>query len=168
MKILGIDPGTATVGWGIIEEVNGKPKAIAYGHIATDKALPMPLRLQEIRDDLAVIIKEYQPDRAAVEELFFFNNQKTVITVAEARGVILLTLADFSLSIAEYTPLEVKQSLTNYGRADKTQMQQMVQRLLSLKEIPKPDDAADALAIALCHQSRYKMETLRESKTIPK
>lgn len=162
MKILGIDPGTATVGWGIIEEVGGKPKAVAYGHIATEKSLPMPERLREIRNDLVTLIKEYQPDRAAVEELFFFNNQKTAITVAQARGIILLTLADFSLSIAEYTPLEIKQSLTNYGRADKTQMQQMVQRLLSLKEIPKPDDAADALAIALCHHSRYKIERLQE------
>lgn len=162
MKILGIDPGTATVGWGIIEEVNGKPKAVAYGHIATDKSLPMPKRLQEIRDDLITIIKKYSPERAAVEELFFFNNQKTAITVAEARGIILLTLADFSLSIAEYTPLEVKHSLTNYGRADKTQMQQMTQMLLGLKEIPKPDDAADALAIALCHHSRYKIERLKE------
>lgn len=158
MKILGIDPGTATVGWGMIEVVAGKPRVIAYGHIATDKALPMPKRLQEIRDDLTTIIKEYRPDRAAVEELFFFNNQKTAITVAEARGIILLTLTDFSLSIAEYTPLEVKHSLTNYGRADKTQMQAMTMRLLNLKSIPKPDDAADALAIALCDLARYKLE----------
>ena len=164
MKILGIDPGTATVGWGIIEEVNGKPRAVAYGHIATDKKLPIAERLQEIRSDLTTLIKQYKPDRAAVEELFFFNNQKTIITVAEARGIILLTLADFSLKIAEYTPLEVKQSLTNYGRADKTQMQEMTMRLLGLKEIPRPDDAADALAIALCHHSRYKMEGIRNVK----
>ena len=158
MKILGIDPGTATVGWGMIEAINGKPKTIAYGHIATDKALSIEKRLQEIRDDLSTIVKRYQPDRVAVEELFFFKNQKTVITVAEARGVILLTLADFSLSIAEYTPLQVKQSLTNYGRAEKYQMQLMVQKLLGLPSIPKPDDAADALAIALCDLARYKME----------
>lgn len=158
MKILGIDPGTATVGWGIIEETKGKPKVVAYGHIATDKTLPMPKRLQVIRDDLTALIQQYHPDRAAVEELFFFNNQKTVISVAEARGIILLTFADFSLSIAEYTPLEVKQSLTNYGRADKTQMQLMVQKLLGLTHIPKPDDAADALAIALCHLARYRVE----------
>ncbi len=159
MKILGIDPGTATVGWGMIEAKSGKPKAIAYGHIATDKSLPIETRLQEIRDDLTILIKRYQPDRAAVEELFFFNNQKTAITVAEARGVILLTLADFSLSIAEYTPLQVKQSLTNYGRADKQQMQLMTQKLLGLSALPKPDDAADALAIALCDLARYKMES---------
>lgn len=159
MKILGIDPGTATVGWGMIEAKSGKPKAIAYGHIATDKSLPIETRLQEIRDDLAILIKRYQPDRAAVEELFFFNNQKTAITVAEARGVILLTLSDFSLSIAEYTPLQVKQSLTNYGRADKQQMQLMTQKLLGLSALPKPDDAADALAIALCDLARYKMES---------
>ena len=163
MKILGIDPGTATVGWGIIEVVNGKPHVVAYGHIATDKKLPMPRRLQEIRDDLKTLIKKYRPDRAAVEELFFFNNQKTAITVAEARGIILLTLSDFSLSIAEYTPLEIKHSLTNYGRADKSQMQRMVKEILNLTEIPKPDDAADALAIALCHLSRYKLEHLKET-----
>ncbi len=162
MKILGIDPGTATVGWGIIEEVKGKPKVVAYGHIATEKTLPMPERLQEIRDDLTTIIREYRPDRAAVEELFFFNNQKTVISVAQARGIILLTLSDFSLSIAEYTPLEVKHSLTNYGRAEKSQMQAMTMRLLGLKDIPKPDDAADALAIALCHLSRYKIEQIKK------
>ncbi len=159
MKILGIDPGTATVGWGMIEAKSGKPKAIAYGHIATDKSLPIETRLQEIRDDLTTLIKKYRPDRVAVEELFFFNNQKTVITVAEARGVILLTLVDFSLTIAEYTPLEVKQSLTNYGRADKQQMQLMTQKLLGLSALPKPDDAADALAIALCDLARYKMES---------
>lgn len=164
MKILGIDPGTATVGWGIIEETKGKPKMVAYGHIATDKALPMPTRLQEIRDDLVTIIKKYRPDRAAVESLFFFNNQKTAITVAEARGVILLTLSDFSLSIAEYTPLEVKHSLTNYGRADKSQMQAMVQRLLGLQSIPTPDDAADALAIALCALARSRMERLKNQE----
>lgn len=163
MKILGIDPGTATVGWGMIEAVNGKPRVIAYGHITTEKSLPMPKRLQEIRDDLTTLIKQYQPDRAAVEELFFFNNQKTAITVAEARGIILLTLTDFSLSIAEYTPLQVKQSLTNYGRADKSQMQLMVQKLLGLSEIPKPDDAADALAIALCDHARYRMEQMLKS-----
>ena len=156
MKILGIDPGTATVGWGMIEAINGKPRVVAYGHIATDKALPMEKRLQEIRSDLMVIIERYQPERAAVEELFFFKNQKTIITVAEARGVILLTLADFSLSIAEYTPLQVKQSLTNYGRAEKYQMQLMVQKLLGLSAIPKPDDA-----IALCDLARYKMELIQ-------
>lgn len=161
MKILGIDPGTATVGWGMIEAINGKPRVVAYGHITTDKALPMEKRLQEIRSDLRIIIERYQPERAAVEELFFFKNQKTIITVAEARGVILLTLADFSLSIAEYTPLQVKQSLTNYGRAEKYQMQLMVQKLLGLSAIPKPDDAADALAIALCDLARYKMELIQ-------
>lgn len=164
MKILGIDPGTATVGWGMIETIGGKPHMLAYGHIATDKSLPIEARLQEIRSDLTTIIRTYQPDRAAVESLFFFKNQKTVITVAEARGVILLTLADFSLSIAEYTPLQVKQSLTNYGRADKGQMQSMVQKLLRLTEIPKPDDAADALAIALCDAARYRMEQLQNQE----
>lgn len=163
MKILGIDPGTATVGWGMIEAIDGKPRVIAYGHIATEKSLPIEKRLQEIQSDLRALIKRYQPDRAAVESLFFFSNQKTAMTVAEARGVILLTLADFSLSIAEYTPLQVKQSLTNYGRAGKPQMQLMVQKLLGLKEIPRPDDAADALALALCDHARYKIEQMLKS-----
>ena len=115
MKVLGIDPGTATVGWAIVESVKGTATAVAYGHIATSKDLPLERRLQEIRDDVAVIVKQYQPDTAAMEELFFFNNQKTAISVAQSRGALLLTLADFGLTIAGYTPLQVKQALTGYG-----------------------------------------------------
>lgn len=158
MKILGIDPGTATIGWGIIELVRGKQKTLGYGHISTHKEHAPQERLQELRDDLLSVIKEFHPDEAAVEKLFFFNNQKTAIAVAEARGVILLTLADKKLKIAGYTPLQVKQALTNYGRADKTQVQLMVKSLLKLPTIPKPDDVADALAIAMCHASRRKVE----------
>jgi crossover junction endodeoxyribonuclease RuvC len=156
MKILGIDPGTATIGWAVIEEERGKLHAIAYGHISTSKDLALETRLQEIRNDVAKIVKEYQPDAAALEELFFFNNQKTAISVAQSRGALLLTLADFGLSIAGYTPLEVKQALTGYGKADKQQVQRMAKEILRLSSLPKPDDVADALAIALCHAHHAK------------
>ncbi len=161
MKILGIDPGTATVGWGIIEIIKGKTTSMAFGHISTSKDLAMEKRLTEIATDLRNIIQKYQPEEAAVEELFFFKNQKTIISVAQARGVILLTLESLRVSIAGYTPLEVKQALTNYGRADKSQVQLMVKALLKLPSIPKPDDTADALAVALCHASRRKMEAVK-------
>ena len=163
MRILGIDPGTATVGWGVIEIQGGKATAVAYGHISTSKDLAPEKRLAEIASDLETIIKQYQPEEAAVEELFFFKNQKTIISVAQARGVILLTLENFCVSISGYTPLEVKQALTNYGRAEKTQIQLMVQAILKLPAIPQPDDTADALAIALCHASRRKVESIRYS-----
>lgn len=164
MKILGIDPGTATVGWGVIEITGSKATAVAFGHISTDKDLVPEKRLAEIAHDLTAIIKKYTPEEAAVEELFFFKNQKTIISVAQARGVILLTLDKFCVSISGYTPLEVKQALTNYGRADKNQVQLMVQAILKLPAIPRPDDTADALALALCHQSRRKMENVRLGK----
>lgn len=154
MRILGIDPGTATVGWAVVEVVHGQTTALGYGHIATSKGTPREKRLAEIRDDLTVILKRYRPNEGAVEELFFLNNQKTAVAVAEARGVILLTLSDFGLILGSYTPLQVKQSLTNYGRADKRQVQHMTKTLLKLSTTPKPDDVADALAIALCHASR--------------
>ena len=163
MKILGIDPGTAIVGWGVIDVEGSKTTAVAYGHITTSKDLPLPKRLLEISLNLSDIIKKYQPEEAAVEELFFFSNQKTVISVAQARGCILLTLENLCVNIFGYTPLEVKQALTNYGRADKAQVQLMVKALLKLKSIPKPDDVADALAIALCHASRRKMEAIKNS-----
>ncbi len=151
MRILGIDPGTATVGWAVLEQIKGKTEPLAYGHISTSKDLPLQKRLQEIRDDVTEIVKQYQPDTTAMEELFFFNNQKTAISVAQSRGALLLTLADFGLTIAGYTPLQVKQALTGYGQADKQQVQRMAKEILHLKTIPKPDDVADAIAIALCH-----------------
>lgn len=162
MHILGIDPGTATVGWGIIEMTGGKLAPVRFGHISTDKSLAPEDRLLEIATDLEAIIQEYSPEEAGVEELFFFNNQKTVISVAQARGAILLTLKRLRVSIFGYTPLEVKQALTNYGRADKTQVQLMVKSILKLPSIPKPDDTADALAIAICHASRRKMEFIKK------
>jgi crossover junction endodeoxyribonuclease RuvC len=163
MKILGIDPGTATVGWGVIESDGGKVSSVGFGHISTSKDLPAEKRLDEIASDIEALIKQFNPEEAAVEELFFYNNQKTVISVAQARGVILLTLERFGVRISGYTPLEVKQALTNYGRADKAQVQLMTKNILKLKEIPKPDDAADALAIAVCHASRRKMEQIKNS-----
>ena len=161
MRILGIDPGTATVGWGVIEVIGGKIELIGYGHISTAKELPLSKRLLEIATDIRDLLAHYSPDEAAIEELFFFKNQKTVISVGQARGAILLTLEEKNVIISGYTPLQVKQALTNYGRADKAQIQTMVKAILKLKEIPKPDDAADALAIALCHAQRRKLENLR-------
>lgn len=165
MRILGVDPGTATVGWGIIEVKGGQQKAVAYGHISTSKDLCLSKRLLEISSDLQEIIKKHRPDEASVEELFFFKNQKTVLSVGQARGAILLTLEEKSVTIFGYTPLQVKQALTNYGRADKAQVQQMVKAILKLKEIPKPDDTADALALALCHAQRRKHEILIQKST---
>ena len=162
MRILGIDPGTATVGWAVIEQSGRDIKAIDYGHISTPANTPLAGRLIEIVADLREIIAAHRPDEASIEELFFFKNQKTVIPVAQARGAILLTLADTGLLVAEYTPLQVKQALTGYGRADKTQVQLMVKSIFGLSEIPKPDDAADALAIALCHHNSRKMAFIRE------
>lgn len=158
MIILGIDPGVATVGWGVIEKEGAKIKALDYGHISTDKHLSLEDRLFEIHTDLAALIEKFHPDEAAIEELFFYNNQKTAISVAQSRGVILLTLRQYQVTVAGYTPLEVKQALTNYGAADKRQMQEMTKILLHLKEIPKPDDAADALALAVCHGARHTFD----------
>lgn len=158
MVILGIDPGLATVGWGVITISGAECTMLEYGHISTDKNLSLAERLQEIEKDLGVLIEKFNPDEAAIEELFFAKNQKTAMEVAQARGVILLTLQKHCVTVAGYTPLEVKQALTNYGGADKRQVQDMVKILLHLSAIPKPDDAADALALALCHQARRKFE----------
>lgn len=159
MKILGIDPGTATVGWAVIEEKNGKLFPFGFGHISTSKKKAEADRLLEIAKDLEVIIKKYKPDEASVENLFFFKNQKTIMQVSQSRGAILLTLAKNKLTIANYTPLQVKQSLTGYGKAEKKQVQFMVKNILGLKTLPKPDDTADAIALAICHiHSRKKFQ----------
>jgi crossover junction endodeoxyribonuclease RuvC len=160
MSIIGIDPGTAITGWAIIEAERGKKKIIASGYIATRPKIPNPIRLKEIFNDLEKIIQKYQPQEAAVEKLFFFKNLKTVMAVSEARGAILLTLEKAGLTIFEYTPLEVKQALTGYGRAEKKQIQFMVKNILKLKSVPKPDDVADAMAIALCHLEGRKMKKI--------
>ena len=150
MLSLGIDPGTAIVGYGLVQEHNdGSLEAVAYGVIRTPAKTPMPQRLKTIFDNLSAIIAKYQPDRAGVEELFFARNVTTAITVAQGRGVILLALQQAGLVIAEYKPNQVKQSISGYGGADKAQMQEMTRLLLNLEKIPKPDDAADALAVAI-------------------
>lgn len=153
-RILGIDVGTAILGWSVVEkdpQAKNQLKLIDYGAITTEPVTPMPARLDEIYQKLCEVIDYYKPTQTAVESLFFFKNQTTVMTVSQARGVILLSCQQKSLEIFEYTPLQVKQAVTGYGRAEKKQVQQMVKAILSLKEIPKPDDAADAIAIAICH-----------------
>jgi crossover junction endodeoxyribonuclease RuvC len=150
MLTLGIDPGTAIVGYGLVRELeDGSLQAVEYGVIRTPAKTPMAERLNTIFDTLTDIVKQYQPDRAAVEELFFAKNVTTAMTVSQARGVILLALHRADLHINEYKPNEVKQAITGYGGADKSQMQEMVRILLNLQTIPQPDDAADALAIGI-------------------
>ena len=151
LRVLGIDPGTATTGWAIIEVRNNKAKPLDFGFISTKKNKPDEERLLEISLDLKKIIKKHQPHEAAIEKIFFFKNQKTVIEVAQSRGAILLTLQQKNVKVASYTPLQVKQALTGYGKAEKKQVQIMVKNILSLKSLPKPDDVADAIAIAICH-----------------
>ena len=153
MIILGIDPGLAIVGYGVIEYKGNKYKVIDYGCITTDADTNHPERLQIIYEELSLLIDKYNPDDVAMEELFFNKNVKTAIKVGQARGVILLTGARSDLKVVEYTPLQVKQAVVGYGRASKQQVQQMVKVLLNLETIPKPDDAADALAVAICHSS---------------
>jgi crossover junction endodeoxyribonuclease RuvC len=149
---LGIDPGTATVGYGLVRELkDGSLQAVHYGVIRTPAHTPMPERLATIYDEMTAIIATYKPDTAAIEELFFGKNATTGITVAQGRGVLLLALQKAGLSIGEYKPNMIKQSMTGYGGADKNQMQEMVRVLLGLDAIPKPDDAADGLAIAITH-----------------
>ncbi len=158
MLSLGIDPGTATIGFGLVRELSdGALQAVHYGVISTPAKQPMHERLKKIYDELTQLIETYQPDRAGVEELFFARNVTTAITVAQGRGVILLALSNAGVPINEYKPNMVKQSISGYGGADKAQMQEMVRMLLTLEKIPKPDDAADALAIAITdiHSSRY-------------
>jgi len=150
MIILGLDPGTAITGYGVIEYEHGRLSCIYYGCIKTSPGLEHAKRFNIIRKELISIIKKYSPDRSAVEQLFFTKNVKTAISVSHARGVVLEALSEHGLPIYEYTPLQVKQAVTSYGKADKRQVQKMVQILLNLKETPKPDDAADALAVAIC------------------
>ena len=151
MKIMGIDPGMAIVGYGIIDTSFTIPVLITSGSIQTKKELSDSKRLLEIYNDLSVIVNKYSPDCAAVENLFFFKNQKTVIPVAEARGVILTVLEQYNVPTFNYTPMEVKQVLTGYGRADKKEVEQMVKLSLQSQNLPKLDDTVDAIAIAICH-----------------
>ena len=151
MRILGIDPGMAIVGYGLIETNIDKPELVTSGSIRTDKNKSDSERLLEIFNDLSTLVEEIKPDCASVENLFFFKNQKTVIPVAEARGVILTVLQKYNIPSYSYTPMEVKQVLTGYGRADKKEVEQMVKISLKTSKLPKLDDTVDAIAIAICH-----------------
>ncbi len=151
MRIIGIDPGYAIMGWGILDLKGNKFSVVDYGSITTDAGVDAAKRLQHIYAELGAIIAKYEPEEAAIEELFFNNNAKTVILVGEARGIAVLACANAGLEISEYTPLQIKQALVGYGRADKKQVQAMVKAILNLKEVPRPDDTADAVAAAICH-----------------
>ncbi len=151
LVVLGIDPGYAIVGWGLVEFKNNSFRPIRYGAITTDADTDFNERLRMIFDDLSQVIKVFKPDAMSIEKLYFTTNQKTAIMVAEARGVILLCAKQNGLPIFEYTPLQVKTAVTGYGKAKKPQVMEMTRRLLKLPEVPKPDDTADALAIALTH-----------------
>jgi len=154
LVILGIDPGVATVGFGIISETGGTPKPRRYGVITTPAGIRLALRLKQINDDVSELIKTFKPDAIAVEELFFNTNQKTALAVAQGRAAVILAGEEHGIPMFEYTPLQVKKAVTGYGRATKKQVMEMVRRLLSMEKTPKPDDVADALAIAICH-ARY-------------
>ncbi len=151
MRILGIDPGYAIVGYGIVDYSSNHFKVIDYGAVTTQAHTPFDLRLQTIYNGLSCLIEKYKPDAMSIEKLFFNTNTTTAIDVAQARGVIVLAAAQGGLDIAEYTPLQVKQSVVGYGRAEKKQVQEMTRLMLNLQAVPKPDDTADALALAICH-----------------
>lgn len=159
MRILGIDPGFAIVGYGVIDYNKNKFEVVEYGAITTEAGEEMNSRFKTIHDDLNTIIKRTNPDFMAIEQLYFNSNQKTAINVAQARGVLLLSALNHDIRIAEYTPLQVKQAVVGYGRADKKQVQLLVKSMLGLDAIPKPDDTADALAIAVCHAHSYNPRT---------
>ncbi|NJN66320.1 MAG: crossover junction endodeoxyribonuclease RuvC [Chloroflexaceae bacterium] len=151
MRTLGIDPGTALLGWGVLDEHHGTLQSVACGVVRTLREQTTEQRLLTLHTELTALVQQYQPDAAAIEELFFSRNVTTALAVGQARGVVLLTLAQAGIAVYEYTPREVKQAVAGYGGADKHQMQEMVRLTLNLKHLPRPDDAADALAIAICH-----------------
>lgn len=151
MRILGIDPGYAILGYGVVDMKGNRFEPVNFGAITTDAGVPMPDRLKILYSSLSEVIAQYEPEVASIEELFFNTNTKTAIMVGQARGVAILACANSGLEIAEYTPLQIKQALVGYGRAEKKQVQSMVKTILNLREVPKPDDTADALAAAICH-----------------
>lgn len=160
MRILGLDPGTATTGYGIVDADDGEFTAVTYGVIKTPAKMPMPQRLQIIHQELQQLLEEYKPDTVGIEEVFFGRNVTTAITVGQARGVLLLTLANAGLPIGEYSPPKIKDAVTGYGKADKAQVQLMVRNLLDLEETPRPDDAADGLAVAITHYHYQRFASL--------
>ncbi len=158
MRIIGIDPGYAIVGFGILEYNRAQFQVVDYGAVTTPADMDFNSRLLEIYSDLCYILDKFKPDFLAIERLYFTSNQKTAIDVAQARGIVLLAARQRNIKIFEYTPLQVKQSVTGYGKAVKKQVQEMTTRILKLNEIPKPDDTADALAIAICHAHSYNSQ----------
>lgn len=163
MLVLGIDPGIGTTGYGVVGEDNqGDVVLVAYGAVETRPGAPMPERLQVLYGEMMNILREHKPESVAVEQLFFGRNVTTAIMVGQARGVVLLAAAQAGLQVYEYKPAEVKQALSGYGKADKRQMQEMVKLLLHLDHIPRPDDAADAIAVAVCHLHSQRLRRLAE------
>lgn len=159
MRIMGIDPGYAIVGYGVLDYSSNRFSVVGFGAVTTAADMPFERRLLAIYDDMKCLLEMYKPDELSVEKLFFNTNQKTVIDVAQARGVTLLPAIQAGLPIYEYTPLQVKSSITGYGRAEKQQVQELVRSILHLKEVPKPDDTADAVALAITHG--YSINTRR-------
>lgn len=164
MIIIGIDPGIAIVGYGVVKLTGNKFEVLDYGAITTESKMDFPDRLKIIYNKMTEIIDKYSPTDLAMEELFFNKNVKTAIKVGQARGVEILAAVNKGVEIYEYTPLQIKQAVVGYGRADKNQVQEMVKMLLNLKEIPKPDDVADALAVALCHGNSLKFKEMFRMK----
>lgn len=165
MLVIGLDPGTATTGYGLVRESpDGSLQAVAYGVITTSPKTEMPDRLAQLYAELSEILLLHKPDSSAVEKLFFQKNVTTAISVAQGRGAVLVALSKAGLAVAEYTPLEIKQAVAGYGGAGKHQVQQMVRALLNLEDVPRPDDAADALAVAICHLHSRKSRALLGGK----
>jgi crossover junction endodeoxyribonuclease RuvC len=160
VRILGLDPGTATVGYGIVEDNDGQPVPVAFGVISTPAGEPPAQRLQQIYRELNELLDRYRPDAAAVEQLFFGRNITTAISVGQARGVLLLALANANIPIGEYSPPKIKEAVSGYGNAAKEQVQFMVTSILGLAEVPRPDDAADGLAVALTHYQYWRYELM--------
>lgn len=166
MLVIGIDPGTAITGYGLVRiHRAGQLEALDWGVILTPANTPLPERLSQIHLSLEEILKKYQPESAAVETLYFQRNVRTAMSVGQARGVVLLALQQAGLPISDYNPKEIKQAITGYGAADKPQMQSMVRTLLNLKEAPEPDDAADALAVAICHLHSAKFASFAQRRS---
>ena len=151
LRILGIDPGYATIGYGVVDYDKNRFKTVGFGAVTTSAGIPFPKRLKDIYNDMVTVIQKYKPDEMSVEKLYFNTNTTTAIDVAQARGVIVLAAENCGVSVFEYTPLQVKQAITGYGRAEKRQVMEMVKSFLNLEKIPKPDDTADALALSVCH-----------------
>lgn len=160
MRVLGLDPGLAITGYGLVEASGERLTPLAYGVVRTNAQDPLPQRLRQLYRRVGELIARHAPDAGAVEELFFSTNTRTAMTVGHARGVLLLALAEADIPLAEYTPMQVKLAITGYGGADKSQMQEMVRLLLSLDHIPRPDDAADALGVAICHHHSTRFHAL--------